>query len=64
MKKASNNDVLRKRVAAKSAARVRDRVRLENGEVSPEQLQRENSSLAPSFFAKAKILNLSSAVGR
>jgi hypothetical protein len=51
------------RVAAKSAARREDRMRLAKGE-SPAALQRENSIFPADFFKKAKISNLSEVVGR
>ncbi len=44
---------------AKAADRVRDWKRLANGEITPEELQRENSPFPPNFFAKARIVNLS-----
>ena len=50
-------------LTAKRASRREDCKRLANGE-SPAVLQRENSIFPSDFFKKAKISNLSDAVGR
>lgn len=52
------------RIAEKKANRVRDSERLEAGDVSAQDLQRENSIFPEGYFQNAKIANYADVFGR
>lgn len=55
--------LVERRRAEKMASRARDEERLRGGEISPEELQRENSPWPEGYFDKAHIENLHDVVG-
>lgn len=56
--------LVEERRARKEASRARDEERLRRGEISPEELQRENSPWPEGYFENLRIRNLRDVVGR
>ncbi|MDF1756647.1 MAG: hypothetical protein P1U89_27935 [Verrucomicrobiales bacterium] len=62
-KRAAEKELPKKQQPEKAAARKRDAERIKQGE-SPDKIQEENSIFPSGYFAKAKIENLASTVGK